>query len=116
MQKIKTAFMLCVGCLMLGGVWTAADEMGAEQLNLYGGDRGDVPFPHRRHQERLADCNVCHAVFPRQQDSIKTMQAAGTLFPKAVMNKQCIKCHRAEKSAGNPSGPTTCSKCHVRGG
>jgi len=116
MQKTITAVLLCLACLLLGGVWTTAEEFGAEQMHLYGGDRGAVPFPHRRHQERLTDCNICHAVFPRQKDSIKTMQAAGALSPKVVMNKQCIKCHRAEKRAGNPSGPTTCSKCHVRGG
>jgi hypothetical protein len=42
------------------------------------------------------------------------MKAQGKLKPKHVMNKMCIKCHRAEKKAGNPSGPLTCSKCHVK--
>ena len=36
------------------------------------------------------------------------------LEKKHVMNKLCIKCHKAEKKAGKPYGPTTCSKCHIR--
>lgn len=93
---------------------TGAANQGAESIEIYAGSKGDVPFPHRVHQERLKDCNVCHAVFPQEAESIKKLKDAGTLKKKDVMNKQCIKCHKDEKKAGNPSGPTTCSKCHVK--
>ena len=91
-----------------------AANQGAENMTLFGGSRGDVPFPHHAHQARLKDCNTCHAVFPQEADGIRKMKEAGNLKPKQVMNKQCVKCHKDEKMAGNPTGPTTCSKCHVK--
>lgn len=83
-------------------------------MQLEGGSRGPVPFPHHIHQNRLSDCQVCHSVFPQEALSIETLKTKGQLKPKEVMNKQCVKCHRAEKKAGNKSGPTTCTKCHIR--
>ena len=91
-----------------------AGNNGAENISVYGGSRGDVPFPHHAHQDRLKDCNTCHATFPQEADGLKKMKAAGQLKPKQVMNKQCVKCHKDQKKAGNPTGPTTCSKCHVK--
>jgi hypothetical protein len=91
-----------------------AKSMGAREIKLAGGSRGDVPFPHFGHQNRLGDCNVCHDLFPQTKGSIEKLKAQGKLKSKQVMNKHCIKCHKAEKKAGNASGPTTCAKCHVR--
>ena len=93
---------------------TGAANQGAEQIKIYGGSRGDVLFPHHAHQDRLKDCNTCHAAFPQEADGLKKMKEAGQLKPKQVMNKQCVKCHKDQKKAGNPTGPTTCSKCHVK--
>ncbi len=92
----------------------AIGNQGAAEMQLDGGTRGIVPFPHQAHQARLNDCNVCHAAFPQEPQALIKQKQAGQLKPKWVMNKQCVKCHRAEKKAGNPSGPTTCAKCHVR--
>ena len=91
-----------------------AAKQGADHISIHGGSRGDVPFPHHAHQERLKDCPTCHAVFPQEAEGIKNMKAAGKLKPKQVMNKQCVNCHKDEKKNGNPTGPTTCSKCHVK--
>jgi len=91
-----------------------AENKGAENISIFGGSRGDVPFPHHMHQNRLKDCNTCHAAFPQEADGIKKMKVAGKLKPKQVMNKQCVKCHKEQKKAGNATGPTTCSKCHVK--
>ena len=99
---------------MLAVTAVGAVNNGAENISIYGGSRGDVPFPHHAHQERLKDCNTCHASFPQEADSLKTMKKAGKLKPKQVMNKQCVKCHKDQKKAGNATGPTTCSKCHVK--
>ena len=93
---------------------TAAANRGPAQMELFGGDKGKVPFPHAKHQERLSDCNVCHSVFPQEHASIEKLKSAGTLKPKQVMNTQCIKCHKQEKQAGNPHGPLTCTTCHVK--
>ena len=108
-----------LGFLMLSLIVLAAlaawgqQNSGAPELELAAGARGNVAFPHLQHQNALGDCNLCHAVFPQQAGSIRSMKAAGTLQPKQVMNEQCLKCHRAKKKEGVKTGPLTCSKCHV---
>ena len=92
----------------------AVQNKGAANMSLEGGKRGVVPFPHDRHQSKLNDCNVCHTLFPQEKRSIRKQQKEGRLTKKQVMNKLCIKCHKAEKRAGRPSGPLTCKQCHVR--
>jgi len=93
----------------------AVVNKGAETIILDGGSRGQVHFPHHRHQTRLEDCQICHEIFPQEKGSIERFKAEGKLAKKQVMNKLCIKCHKAEAAAGNPSGPRTCTQCHVRG-
>ena len=91
-----------------------AANQGPEQIDIFGGERGNVPFPHAQHQDRIKDCSICHSVFPQETDAIKKLKAQGTLKQKKVMNLQCIKCHKQEKRAGKPHGPVTCSTCHVK--
>ena len=94
----------------------AKENQGAENMVLKGGTRGEVPFPHRQHQKNLGDCQVCHSTFPQEPGVIEALKAKGELKKKYVMNKLCTKCHKEKKKAGQPSGPTTCSKCHMKGG
>jgi hypothetical protein len=103
--------------LLLTGVLSvlAQENKGAEQIILDGGDRGVVQFPHHRHQNKLGDCKICHDLFPREQGGISRLKKEGQLISKQVMNKHCIKCHKAEQQAGHPAGPVTCSKCHEKG-
>ena len=96
-------------------LWAAGPNKGAEQIVIDGGHKGPVPFAHHRHQAALSDCNACHTIFPQEPGSIERLKAAGTLKAKSdVMNKLCIKCHRAKKSAGEKTGPVTCSSCHQK--
>ena len=112
-MKAGLVFLVIIASVTaVAAVW--AVNNGAENIQIYGGSKGSVPFPHHDHQDRLTDCNTCHAVFPQEADGIKKMKIAGQLKPKQVMNKQCVKCHKGQKKAGNPTGPTTCSKCHVK--
>jgi hypothetical protein len=91
----------------------AVENKGAEEIQLNGGSRGIVPFPHHRHQKRIGDCAVCHDLFPQQSGAIESRKARQQLGPKEVMNQLCIKCHRAQKAAGKAQyGPITCSQCH----
>jgi len=92
----------------------ATQNKGAENLELNGGSRGNVPFPHRQHQDQTGDCKICHSVFPQKTGSIKELKAEGTLKKKYVMNKLCTKCHKEKKRGGQKSGPTTCAKCHIK--
>jgi len=105
--------ILAAAILVAGGVAMAVNR-GPANINVNGGSRGTVPFPHAQHQDRLKDCTVCHSTFPQETGAINTLKADGTLKPKQVMNTLCIKCHKQEKKAGKPHGPLTCSKCHVR--
>ena len=102
--------------LLLAAAMTPAiaSEQGPQHIEIFGGSRGKVPFPHASHQARINNCNVCHDAFPQQTDAIKTLKAQGTLKPKKVMNRQCIKCHRTDKRAGKPHGPLTCATCHIK--
>ena len=99
---------------MAASLYAAAMEKGAADIELHGGNYGNIQFPHQMHQQRLGDCQICHAVFPMEAGAIDKLKADGTLKAKQVMNKHCIKCHRAEMKAGNPHGPLTCRSCHVR--
>jgi hypothetical protein len=92
----------------------AIENKGAENLSLSGGKQGLVPFPHHQHQNKLKDCRACHALFPQMKGAIGQMKSQGQLKAKTIMNTLCIKCHRTEKKAGNPSGPTMCTKCHQK--
>ena len=92
----------------------AIENKGAPEINLDGGDRGIVHFPHHKHQNALKDCQVCHDLFPQEKGSIARLKEEGKLVKKQIMNKHCIKCHKARKKEGAKSGPTTCSKCHIK--
>jgi hypothetical protein len=123
MMPMKTTPILLIGLVLVLAATAAvgllpldlgAQNMGAQEIKLAGGSRGEVPFPHLNHQNKLVDCNICHSIFPQTKGSIAKLKAEGKLKSKQVMNTHCIKCHKAEKRAGNASGPTTCAKCHVR--
>ncbi|BBO91185.1 cytochrome c3 family protein [Desulfosarcina ovata] len=49
--------MAVVGAFTATG--TAANR-GPAEIDIFGGSRGKVPFPHARHQDRIGDCDVCH--------------------------------------------------------
>lgn len=90
------------------------ENQGAENIELDGGKRGKVFFPHRQHQKNLVDCQICHSIFPQEAGAIQRLKAQGTLKKKYVMNKLCTKCHKAKKKTGQRSGPTKCKKCHIK--
>jgi hypothetical protein len=114
--KKAVVFLLCA--VVWGGMsngWCAEGQnRGAETIVIHAGHRGDVVFPHRQHQEREKDCQVCHYLFPQSAGSIERLKAEGTLYDKEVMIRLCLKCHRDRRQEGKPSGPTTCNACHKR--
>jgi hypothetical protein len=114
MAKKAGVVLLLLATMIFAGGLAAEENKGAESILLFGGESGNVSFPHHQHQTRLGDCNLCHSVFPQKKSAIEEMKAKGGLKKKEVMNKLCIKCHNAEKKAGNKAGPTTCTTCHVK--
>ena len=114
-MRSKTVMMLIIlGMMFAAGLAVANQNPGAADISLEGGTRGNVPFPHQKHQDTLKDCSVCHDVFPQSPGAIEALKAEEKLKKKQVMNKLCTKCHKAEKKAGKPSGPTTCKTCHIK--
>ena len=103
--------MLFIG---FGAVSAQPQNPGAAEIVLDGGTSGNVTFPHQRHQTKLADCNICHSLFPQKAGAIAELKAQGKLARKQVMNELCTKCHREKKQAGEKTGPTSCTTCHVK--
>jgi hypothetical protein len=101
------------GLLMFAIVF--AINKGQEKITLDGGNRGAVSFPHRLHQDKLADdCNACHQLFPQKIGIIKQMKDEKKLDSKQVMNKHCINCHKELRKNNKPHGPTSCRQCHEK--
>ena len=117
-MNVKLLLILTTMSALIAGtsiaVSLATENPGAENIMMEGGKRGKVPFPHRQHQKNQADCQICHSVFPQESGVIEKLKAEGSLKKKYVMNKLCTKCHREKKKAGQPSGPTSCAKCHIK--
>jgi hypothetical protein len=113
-MKRNLLLVLIVSLSLVVPLTAAVTNQGAEKIELSGGDRGKVLFPHHQHQTALGDCNICHQLFPQTPGAIDAMKAKGQLEQKQVMNKMCIKCHKAEKMGGRPSGPTACTQCHIK--
>ena len=105
-----------IAVMLLAAVVTAgaAQPQGATVIALSGGRFGDVAFPHRRHQDTITECAVCHRLFPQNPGSIDRLKQDGNLGPRDVMNRLCLNCHRAAKRRGEASGPTSCTACHKR--
>jgi hypothetical protein len=112
--KAKVIAGLIIGMMVIAAVSLAVENKGAKELEMPGGVRGNVPFPHHLHQNALGNCDVCHILFPQVRGSIETLKAEGKLKRKQVMNTLCTKCHRKRMKAGQKSGPISCSTCHQK--
>ena len=112
-KTTKPALLLLI-IIFTGVVVFAMPNHGKEEIDLDGGKKGNIDFPHRIHQNAIGDCTVCHSVFPQKAGIIKELKTQKKLKKKQVMNKTCLKCHRSMKKAGKETGPTNCSQCHVK--
>ncbi len=107
-------------CLILAGLFLgpaiifAGQNHGREEISLYGGKSGNILFPHHRHHKIVTDCQICHVDFAQKEGALGAAKDSAALKKKQVMNKTCLKCHRALKKAGEKSGPTSCKKCHIK--
>jgi len=88
-----------------------AKNKGAAYIDLPSGELGVVDFPHKLHQRKLRDCEVCHRLYPEELGAIEKSIGARTLKRKQVMG-ECIDCHRQTAIAGKKSGTTSCRGCH----
>lgn len=114
MRPTPFVIWVILATTLFAALAAANQNKGAADMMLEGGTKGKVSFPHRKHQDNLKDCAVCHDLFPQAAGAIEEYKAGGKLEKKQVMNKLCTKCHKAEKEAGKKSGPVTCASCHVK--
>ena len=78
----KIIALLFTGFLIFLSSAIADQNKGAEKMELNGGTKGKVPFPHHQHQKRLGDCNKCHVMFSQVSGSIENMKTEGKLKKK----------------------------------
>ncbi len=90
MKKIIAA----VSLVLIGAV----SVMAADVITLPA-KNGNVTFNHKKHQETLKDCKLCHEKGPGKIEGLG----------KDWAHKTCKGCH-AEKNAG----PTKCGECHKK--
>ncbi len=116
LQNWKLSFF----CLILAGLFLvptlsfAGKIQGREEISLYGGRSGNILFPHHLHQKVVTDCQTCHINFAQREGALEAAKTSKALKKKQVMNKTCLKCHRALKKSGEKSGPTSCKQCHTK--
>jgi flavoprotein len=79
-------------------LFTAGTVMAADTITLPA-KNGDITFPHKKHQELLKDCKLCHEKGPGKIEG----------FGKDWAHKTCKGCHEAKKA-----GPTKCAECHKK--
>jgi hypothetical protein len=111
----KTSLIcLITGVFLFPALIFADQPEGREEISLYGGKSGNILFPHHIHQKVVTDCQICHVNFPQEEGALGAAKESAALKKKQVMNKTCLKCHRALKKAGEKAGPTSCKKCHKK--
>jgi hypothetical protein len=111
MKKTLLLSVMMTMMIVSGTAFAAEEPSGKAVIDLDGGKKGNITFPHETHQTSLNDCGICHNLFPKQEAVVKSMKAEGKLQKKQVMN-HCLDCHRSMKKDGAKTGPTACAQCH----
>ncbi len=111
MTSKKMVLLVVAGMVLASVALAQTAKKGAPEIILKAGNRGEVRFPHRTHQDTLGDCTICHDIFPQIPGVIEDLKGEGKLEKKQVMN-HCRGCHKNRISAGEKAGPTACNECH----
>ena len=82
-QPVSLIFVLVV----FASIASTKIEVGPEVIHIFGGKKGSVTFPHRRHQKNLGDCKICNSIFAKKLGSIKKLKENGDIKKKQVMKK-----------------------------
>jgi flavoprotein len=91
---MKKGIIWAVAAVILG----ASGAMAADVITLPA-KNGDVTFNHKKHQEAVKDCKICHEKGPGKIEG----------FGKDMAHKNCKGCHEEKKM-----GPTKCGDCHKK--
>jgi len=79
-------------------LFTAGTALAADTITLPA-KNGDVTFTHKKHQEALKDCKICHEKGPGKIEGLG----------KDWAHKTCKGCHEEKKA-----GPAKCAECHKK--
>ena len=90
MKKIIVALFVAVAF--------ACTAVAAEVME-FPATMGKVTFNHKKHQEALKECKLCHEKGPGKIEG----------FGKEWAHKTCKGCHEEKKA-----GPTKCNECHKK--
>ncbi|HEU0265689.1 MAG TPA: cytochrome c7 [Geobacterales bacterium] len=71
----------------------------AAEVMEFPASMGKVTFNHKKHQDTLKECSICHEKAPGKIDG----------FGKEWAHKNCKGCHGEKKA-----GPTSCGDCHKK--
>lgn len=85
-------FMAIILCALFTGSAMAADVFTLPA------SKGQVTFPHKKHQEMLKDCIKCHEKGPGKIAELG----------KTWAHKVCVGCHKSTNK-----GPVRCADCHM---
>ncbi len=123
MRKILSLLVAVVFVFSAMAVVTAAESnKGAEKYTIDKCQKrkGPVLFNHWQHQKiQGVTCKTCHHK-AEEGKAIKSClqchQCKKGEAPAAKMafHKTCKGCHMKMKKAGKKTGPTGCTKCHVK--
>jgi hypothetical protein len=92
-KKMKKIVIALFALTAFAGAAVAADVIDLPA------SKGNVSFPHKKHQEMLKDCSKCHAKGPGKIAELG----------KDWAHKTCKGCHSEMKK-----GPTSCGECHKK--
>jgi predicted CXXCH cytochrome family protein len=93
LQTMEGLQFTCAALMILSYVGTGF----AADIIVLPSESGKVIFTHKKHQEAIKDCEVCH------KTALGTIKEFGQDRP----HKLCIGCHEKKKS-----GPIDCVGCH----
>lgn len=90
---MKKAVIAMLAVCSFAGAAYAADVME------FKASMGTVTFNHKKHQESLKECKICHEKGPGKIEG----------FGKEMAHKTCKGCHAEKKQ-----GPVGCKDCHKK--
>jgi hypothetical protein len=119
MKKIFVLF-IAVSFLAVAGFAFAMPKAPAKDLVVKSAKMKKPPVTFKHVTHAKFKCSKCHHKWdgkdkPKACDSChKDKKEGKKLGIKNAAHKTCRGCHRTMKKAGEKTGPTKCTKCHIK--
>ena len=77
-MKAKPVFLIITFLYIFGFSIASSDtNTGKPEMILESESKGNVAFPHARHQRTVVDCSKCHGLFPKEVGIIQNLIKEG---------------------------------------